>query len=137
MARYQALSGVEEVQRALGTLSAELRTGLRGLVRDATQRTQNQARATVPVARVAGGATRQAIGKTSFDDGDTGSVFVAPVRDPLTGRRRPTNVPVWLEYGTRKMTERPFLTPAGHAAGRQMEDAALRLVTQAVKQAEV
>lgn len=137
MARYQALGGVEATTRALALLRADLRTGLRGLVKTATVAAQTRAQGAVPVARVVGGATRQAISKTYFDDGDTGSVFVAPTRDWRTNRRRPTNVPVWLEYGTRKMDGRPFLTPAGRQAGRQMEAEAIRLVTGAVRKAEV
>ena len=137
MARYQTLTGVEDVTRALGALRGELRDGLRGVVREATTRTRAQAASAAPVARVGGGATRQAVSQVFFDDGDTGAVFVAPTRDWRTGRRRAKNLPVWQEYGTRKADAHPFLAPAGRANGRRMEQDALRLVTQAVGKAEV
>ncbi len=136
MARYQALSGVEDVTRALGALRDDLRTGLRGVVRTATTRTHARAVQAVPVARVAGGTTRQAVRTTYFDDGDTGSVFVAPMVDPRTGRKRARNVPLWQEYGTRRADPHPYLTPAGRAEGRAMEREALRLVTATVAKAE-
>jgi hypothetical protein len=137
MARYQALGGVELTLGALQHLSVELRTSLRGLVRTATERTRARAAAGAPVARVGGGATRQAISKTYFDDGDTGSVFVAPTRDWRTGRVRAKNLPIWQEYGTRRAAEHPYLTPAGREEGRRMVDASLRLVANAVAKAEV
>lgn len=137
MARYQALSGVEATTRALALLRRDCQEGLRGLVRTATERTRSRAAAAAPVARVGGGATRQAISKTFFDEGNTGAAFVAPTRDWRTGRTRAMNLPVWLEYGTRRAAARPFLTPAGEQEGRTLEREALRLVTQAVTKAEV
>jgi hypothetical protein len=135
MARYQTLTGVDAVLQGLGGLRGQLRDGLRGLVRSATTQTEAHARTTAPVGRLRGGTTRAAIRHTYFDDGDTGAVFVAPMKD-ARGRRRAKNLPVWLEYGTRKMDPRPFLVPAGREAGRRMAQDALTLVTQAVKRAE-
>jgi len=137
MARYQALGGIDLTLGALRRLPVELRTELRGLVRAATERTRARAAAAAPVARVGGGATRQAISKTYFDEGDTGAVFVAPTRDWRTGRVRAKNLPVWQEYGTRRAAAHPYLAPAGREEGRRMEDASLRLVAQAVARAEV
>lgn len=136
MARYQTLTGVEEATRSLASLQGELRDGLRGLVRTATERTRARAAGAAPVARVGGGATRQAISRIYFDDGDTGAAFVAPTRDWRTGRIRAKNLPVWQEYGTRRAAPHPYLAPAGRAEGHQMEAAALRLVTGAVAKAE-
>lgn len=137
MARYQALGGIDLTLGALRHLPVAIRTELRGLVRAATERTLARAVQAAPVARVGGGATRQAISKTFFDEGDTGAVFVAPTRDWRTGRGRAKNLPLWQEYGTRRASAHPYLIPAGHVEGRRMEDASLSLVSRAVAQAEV
>jgi len=134
MARYSALEGVDETVRKLTALRGQMRDDLVAAVESATERTEQRARALAPVGKRNGGQTRDAITTVYFDEGLTGSVFVAPVRD----RRglRPKNLPVWLEYGTRKMTNHPFLAAAGRESARAFEADSVRVVARAVKAAE-
>lgn len=54
---------------------------------------------------------REAIRRIFFDEGLTGKVFIAfPIEGPRGAR--PTNLPLWLEYGTKFMHARQHLIPA-------------------------
>lgn len=134
--RFNALDGVDEALRKLTVASVQVRDGLREVVRETTERAYHQARASAPVGRRSGGTTRDAVSRTYFDDGATGAVFVAPMRDPVTGARRAANLPIWLEYGTRTTAQRPFLTPAASEAASAFTAATVRVVTNAIKAAE-
>ena len=64
---------------------------------------------------------REAIRRIFFDDGMTGKVFIAfPLEGP-DGKARPTNLPLWLEYGTRFMSARSHLIPAFELARRKLD----------------
>lgn len=132
MARFSALDGVDETLRKLSTLTVALRDELRGVVRKATERTLSATKSAAPVRT---GAMRDAIKAIYFDGGDTGAVFVGPSND-TRGRTRAKNLPIWLEYGTRKASDRPFLVPAAKAAAAAMEADALRIVTASTRAAE-
>jgi hypothetical protein len=132
MARYAALQGVDETLHSLSGLSVEIRSGLREVVRKATERTL---RAAISAAPSRTGALRDTgLRAKYFDDGDVGSVFVAPTRDARGTRAK--NLPIWLEYGTRRAAERPFLVPAGEASAESFGAESLRVVTSAVREAE-
>jgi hypothetical protein len=136
VARFNAMSGVDDTLRKLTALSVQMRDGLADVVRKATEQTH---RAAVAAAPNRSGAYREAIKTTYFDDGLTGSVFVAPHRDP-GGRwgagMRPKNLPIWLEYGTRRAAERPHLVTSARSAATAFQADTLRVVTNAVKAAE-
>lgn len=134
--RFGALHGVEETIAKLGAMGDSLRAELRGLVRAATMGAAVRAKSDAPVGRVSGGTTRDAITTRFFDDGETGAVFVGPMRDPITGRKRADNLPLWLEYGTSRAPRRPFLVPAGRAEVAQFERACVDAVTRIVARAE-
>lgn len=79
------------------------------------------------------GRYREAIRKKVFDneDGPAGTVFVIPVRDE-DGKRKPKNLPVWLEYGTRRARAFPHLLPALAAAKERLSRAVERLLQSKV-----
>lgn len=85
-----------------------------------------QAIQAAPVGRT--GQLRSAIHITQFRDGNV-SVFVGTTKDPRTGKDRPANLPLWLEYGTRRAGARPFLVPAGAAIEPQLDAEITRLMT--------
>ena len=81
------------------------------------------------------GRYREAIRSKVFDnpDGPVGSVFV--IQGPWTrnlARLWPRNLPIWLEYGTRRMGARPHLLPALAAGKERFSAALLRLLASRV-----
>lgn len=125
------IDGVEELRRAMDSAAKEIRTkAVRNALRKGARVIAAEARAAAPVLAVATptrkvGTVKRAIAvrtsKFAKQKGDEG-VFVG-VR-PLRGSRQKTlgkagaknpNDPFYwrfLEFGTRKMTARPFLAPA-------------------------
>lgn len=137
--RFYVLQGVDDTLGKLAALREALPRALLVLVAEATKLTQQEARAQV---RMRSGTTRDAILTTFFDEGETGAVFVGPMRDPAgrfgrSGRAlRPKNLPRWIEFGTRRMTEAPFLLPASDRNYRWLASRAEAMAARLVQQAE-
>lgn len=137
--RFYVLQGVDQTIDKLETLRRELPQQLTALVAEATRLTQVDARALV---RSRSGTTRNAILTTFFDEGLTGAVFVGPMSDPegrfgRTGRAlRPKNLPRWLEFGTRRMTNGPYLLPAASRNYTWLASRAQAMAARLVREAE-
>jgi hypothetical protein len=86
-------------------------------------------------ARIGSGRYRNAIRKKVFtnDDGYAGTVFALQLPWNRKGKGStlwPKNVPLWLEYGTRKARAFPHLLPA-LAAGRERFNRSIERLLQA------
>ncbi len=131
--RAAALEGLDLSLTQLDDLVEGCGPGIREIIKRETDRMHAEARAAA--ARI--GKTRRysnAIRKIFFDDGMTGRVFVAPIATWGHERLRrgwewlPKNVPIWLEYGTRKAADVPHLLPALERARTRMGAAVLELM---------
>lgn len=134
--RASAFDGVDVALGELDRLTSACRDGLQKVIKESTARIQSNARARLRAAQGRGHVgpyqTVEAIRRITFDNGDTGVVYVGKTRDEK-GKLRPAMLPLWIEYGTIKQYSRPFLIPA-FAVERSTFDAnALRLLETAAK----
>jgi HK97 gp10 family phage protein len=95
------ISVEENITKAFDALERELEKELRALASQTGQAIRDTAKATVAVDE---GVTRDNI--VSEDGDDATRVFVRSTPD------RPTNLDIYLEFGTRTIGKRPFLHPA-------------------------
>lgn len=100
----------ETIGRAFDQLERELEAELRALASRTGRAVRDTARAAVAVDK---GVTRDHIISEDREDGTR--VYVASTPE------RPTNLDIWLEFGTRRMAARPFLHPAAALHQRRFE----------------
>lgn len=127
------LQGVGNTIAGLDKLIEQMPRALVSAVRVCTEEAAVRARAAAP--RRTGGLITS-IGVKYFDDGETGAVFVGPSED-AKGRKRHRMFPRWIEFGTRKMGDHPFLLPASEASFRRLMRTAEDMVRRFVREAEV
>lgn len=140
MAGSVTVTGLAEFKRGVEQLPAAVQTAMRSVAHRTAQKVQALAQRRVPVAT---GYTKDNIHITEEADRnqftvDAGTdrprVGLALHRSTRTGRTHTQKVtlnmlPVWLEYGTVKMSARPFMRPAAEESDagykRDMEIAAV------------
>lgn len=108
-----SVTGVAETKAMLDAVEADLTTRLRRATAGAVDRTFDRARASCPVGHEPGpfpGHVRDQIRKQMHQADPRGAVFVE--RRGIGGYFGTDNVGLWLEYGTAKMSPRPFMGPA-------------------------
>lgn len=112
-ARAAAFEGLDLELRQIDALIDACEGGLRDLIKKSILTIQADARARLRSGShpYATGRTYEAIRTITFDDGNTGKVYVDETYDE-EGRKRPKNLPLWIEYGTIHQNARPFLIPA-------------------------
>jgi len=125
-------AGLEGLELAFDEL-AKLKNAMDGstlatIVQEQTAHMYADAQARVTFGR---GVYRAHIRTKTFTnaDGYAGTVFVTQgpwARNPR--QRWPKQLPVWLEYGTRRMAARPHLIPAFNAARERFSRAVERLL---------
>lgn len=139
-AKSGRFEGVDITVKELEALSAHLREGLREQIRISTVRLRLSAFARAPVKT---GRLALAIKHVYFDDGNVGSVYVAPMAEPrraryfnlqtkqYIGAQRSRKFPLWLEYGTTRTAARPYLIPAFEAEKPRFEAGCRRVLASA------
>lgn len=106
------VTGLAELKRAVERLPDVVQTALRKVARDTALRVRANAAAKVPVDS---GITRDSIAvipnpEEKFYRVETGPAPPHRLDDGRTAYL--PNLPIWLEYGTRFRTARPFMRPA-------------------------
>lgn len=129
------LVGAQWAIDGLDELARQAPRALATLVRHCTEKAKAQAVADAPQGKT--GLLKQHIFTKYFDEQTTGVVFVSGrIRDPSKKKARGRKYPRWIEFGTTKMTSRPYLLPAGKSGWREMQDLAPKLIERFVKEAE-
>lgn len=130
--RAASLEGLDLALGGLDGLAAAMEgPEMEALVAEHTDLMLQDARSRARFGRT--GRYREAIRAKVFanPDGFVGAVFV--IQGPWARKLSvlwPKNLPLWLEYGTRKMDAKPHLLPAFHAAKERLSRAVERLIGQ-------
>lgn len=115
-----------------GSVSGAVQRELRRVFFDVGMTIMQTARRNAPVGRYA--VLQRSILFKQFSDGNV-SVFVGTM--PAPGRsysERPANLPLWLEYGTRRAGAKPYLLPAANGAKSELERRTAEALAAAVEE---
>lgn len=110
MAEFVTTTGLDELKRALDKLPAQVESRLRAVAFVTANRLASSARA---LARSHGWVTLP--NEITVREVPEDRLFIVEVKP---ANPRPMNLPLWLEYGTRKISARPFMAPGTEAEQR-------------------
>lgn len=100
------MTGLKEFERGVEQLPRAVTLALRAVAWRTSRKVYDSAKARLRAQTHGTGATERAM---RIVERDQMKAFIVDV-GPIAGR--PDNVPLWLEFGTVKMSARPFLRPS-------------------------
>ena len=109
MAEGVTTTGLTELQRAVEQLPDAIQNALQQVAKDTAERVARRARHLVPRDS---GRTRDSIRVVEDIDKHEYRIEVGPHEGMPADKEWPANLSLWLEYGTRFKSARPFMRPA-------------------------